>query len=94
MGEQSQILGHYWGGRRGEGASQVAQVVKNLPAMQDTQVRFLSWADPLKKGMATNYGFHGQRSQAGYSLWDHQESDTTEQTIYEGNNYVRIGGVG
>ena len=74
--------------------SLVAQKVKNLPAMQDTQVRFLSWADPLKKGMATNSGFHGQRSLAGYSLWDHQESDTTEQTIYEGNNYVRIGGVG
>ena len=23
--------------------------------------------------------FHGQRSLAGYSLWDHKESDTTEQ---------------
>ena len=22
--------------------------------------------------------FHGQRSQAGYSLWSHKESDTTE----------------
>ena len=22
--------------------------------------------------------FHGQRSLAGYSLWDHKESDTTE----------------
>ena len=31
--------------------------LKNLPAMQDTQVRSLSWADPLKKGMATNSGF-------------------------------------
>ena len=94
MGEQSQILGHYRGGRQGERASQVAQMVKNLSAMQDTQVRFLSWADPLKKGMATSSGFHGQRSLAGYSLWDHKESDTTEQTIYGGNNYVRIRGVG
>ena len=33
-------------------ASPVAQTVKNLPAMQDTWVRFLSWEDPLEKGMA------------------------------------------
>ena len=35
-------------------ASLVAQVVKNLPAMQETWVRFLSWEDPLEKGMATH----------------------------------------
>ena len=29
-------------------------VVKNLPAMQETQVRFLCWEDPLEKGMATH----------------------------------------
>ena len=28
-------------------------MVKNLPAMQDTQVRFLGQEDPLEKGMAT-----------------------------------------
>ena len=28
-------------------------LVKNLPAMQEAQVRFLSWVDPLEKGMAT-----------------------------------------
>ena len=28
-------------------------MVKNLPAMQNTQVRSLGWEDPLKKGMAT-----------------------------------------
>ena len=31
----------------------VAQLVKNLPAMQETLVRFLDWEDPLKKGWAT-----------------------------------------
>ena len=36
------------------GASLVAQTVKNLPAMQETQVRSLSWDDPLEKGMATH----------------------------------------
>ena len=32
----------------------VAQVVKNLPAMQETWVPSLGWEDPLKKGMATH----------------------------------------
>ena len=35
-------------------ASLVAQMVKNPPAMQETQVRFLSQEDPLQKGMATH----------------------------------------
>ena len=34
-------------------ASLVTQMVKNLPAMQETQVRPLGWEDPLEKGMAT-----------------------------------------
>ena len=34
-------------------ASLVAQSVKNLPAMQETQVRFLVQEDPLEKEMAT-----------------------------------------
>ena len=29
-------------------------IVKNLPAMQDTQVRSLAWEDSLKKGIATH----------------------------------------
>ena len=28
--------------------------VKNPPAMQETQVRFLDWEDPLEKEMATH----------------------------------------
>ena len=35
-------------------ASLVAQRVKNLPAVQETRVRSLSWEDPLEKGMATH----------------------------------------
>ena len=34
-------------------ASLVPQIVKNLPALQETQVRFLGWEDPLEKRMAT-----------------------------------------
>ena len=33
-------------------ASLVAQTVKHLPAMQETQIRFLVWEDPLEKEMA------------------------------------------
>ena len=35
-------------------ASQVAQVVKNLPAIQETWVQSLGREDPLEKGMATH----------------------------------------
>ena len=35
-------------------ASLVAQLVKNLPAMQETWVQFLGWEDPLEKEMATH----------------------------------------
>ena len=36
----------------GHGAPLVAQMVKNLPAVQETQIRHLGWEDPLEKGMA------------------------------------------
>ena len=35
----------------------VGQVVKTLPAMQETWVQSLSWKDPLKKGIATHSNF-------------------------------------
>ena len=42
------LLGHVsW-------ASLVAQLVKNLPAMQETWIRSLGWGDPLEKGKATH----------------------------------------
>ena len=33
----------------------MAQIVKNLPAMQKTHVQSLSWEDPLEKEMAIQY---------------------------------------
>ena len=64
-------------------ASLVAQTVKNLPAMQLTQVQSLAWEDPLGKEMAIHSNilggeFHGQRSLVGYSPWGCKEPDTTE----------------
>ena len=36
------------------GASLIAQMVKNPPAMREIQVQFLGREDPLEKGMATH----------------------------------------
>ena len=43
------------------GASLIAQVVKNLPAMQETLVPFLSQEDPLEKREATHPSILGWR---------------------------------
>ena len=44
---------------RVNGASLVAQLVKNLPAMKETLVLFLVWEDPLGKGLATHSNIYG-----------------------------------
>ena len=69
------------------GASLVAQTVKNLPAVQETQVQSLGEEDPQEKGMVPHFSilareFHGQRSLVGYSLQDCKESDTTERLTH------------
>ena len=42
-------------------ASLVAQIVKNLPAMQETWVQSLGWEDPMEKGMAIHSSILAQR---------------------------------
>ena len=59
-------------------ASLVAQLVKNLTAVQETQVCSLGWEDPLEKEMATHssilaWRIHGQRSLAVYTPWRRKE---------------------
>ena len=61
----------------------MAQMVQNLPAMQETRVQSLGWEDLLEKGMATHSvflpgEFHGQRSLAVYSPWGCRELDMTQ----------------
>ena len=53
-------------------ASLVAQLVKNLPAMQETWIQSLGWEGPLEKETARE--FHGL-----YSPWGRKESDMSEQ---------------
>ena len=62
-------------------ASLVAQMVKNLPAMQKTRVQSLGQENTLEKGMATHSSIlaHGQRSLVSYSPWGRKESDKTER---------------
>ena len=63
--------------------SMVAQKVKNLPTMKETQVQYLGWEDPLEKGMATHFSILAWRipwteEPGGLPSWGHKESDTTE----------------
>ena len=65
--------------------SLVAQTVKRLPAMQETQVPSPGWEDPLEKEMEPTpvllpRKFHGWRSLVGYSPQGRKELDTTEHT--------------
>ena len=59
----------------------MAQLVKNLPAMQETWVRSLGWKDPLEKGKATHSSILAWRIP-----WGLKELYTTERlspvTIY------------
>ena len=57
----------------GLGASLVAQLVKNPPAVQETWVRSLGWEDPLEKGKASHSSVLAWRIP-----WTHKELDTTE----------------
>ena len=66
----------------------VAQMGKNLPAVQETRVRSLGQEDPLEKGVATHSSQysglenpHGQRSLVGCSPCGQKESDMTEQLM-------------
>ena len=59
-------------------------MVKNLPAMQESQAQSLGQEDPLEKGMATHSSILAWRipwtgEPAGYSPWGCKELDMTEQ---------------
>jgi len=45
-----------------DGTSLVAQIVKNLPAMQETHIQSLGWEDPLEKELATHSSVLAWRS--------------------------------
>ena len=62
-------------------------MVKNLPAMQETQVRFLGREDSLEKEMATHSNTLAWRipwteEPGGLQSMGSQESDTTERLTH------------
>ena len=62
-------------------------MVKNLPAVLETQVHFLAWEDPLKEGMETHSSILACRIPMDRGAWwatvrgDHKELDTTRRLI-------------
>ena len=65
------------------GSTWVAQLVKNPPAVHETQVRSLGWDDPLEKGMAIHSNILSCRIPMNRGAWQATvygvaESDTTE----------------
>ena len=81
-------------GIHGKRAVLVAQMVKNLPAVQETWVQSLDWEDPLEEGMATTPVFLpgellGQRSLAGYGPQGHRVGQDRSNLVgkaYRANN--------
>ena len=76
----------------------MAQSVKNLPAIWETQVRSLGWEDPLEKGMAIHFSIlawripwteeHGRL----YSPWGGKEFDKIELlTLWNAKGYTEFG---
>ena len=65
----------------------MAQTVKNLLAMQETQGQSLGWEDPLEKGMATHSNILAWRITWTGGVWwatvhGVTESDTTERLTH------------
>ena len=76
-------------------ASLVAQIVKNLPAMQENQVPSLGQEDPWRREWLPIPIFlpgesHGQRSLVGYSPRGRKESDKTERLTLLLFIYMRL----
>ena len=64
--------------------SQVVQVVKGLPPMQEMFVQSLGREDTLEEEMATRssifaWNIHRLKSLVGYGSWGLKQSNTTEQ---------------
>ena len=71
-----------------ESAFPIVQLVKNLPARQETSVQFLSWEDPLEKGMITHSSILAWRMPWAEELgrlqsMGSQESDITQRLKHQ-----------
>ena len=72
----------------------MTQMVKNLPAMQKTQVPSLGWEDPLENRMATHssilsWTFPWTEEPGGLQSMRSQDLDMTEYTEHLGSKWQR-----
>ena len=79
------IIGQFLSLYKHKGASLVAQMVKNLPAMKETLVQSLDWEDTLRREWQPTSVFlpgesHGKRSLVGCSPVGRKVSGMTEAT--------------
>ena len=58
----------------------MAQMVKNLPAMQQTWVQSLGWEEPLEKGLATD---------SSILVWEIPQTEELGQLQSMGSQKVR-----
>ena len=71
-----------------------AQTIKNLPAMQETRLRFLGREDPLEEETATHPSILAWRipwteEPGAHSPWGHKESDTTKRLTHTHTRVTR-----
>ena len=73
----------------------MGELVKNLPAMQETRVQSLSQEDPLMNSLQYSClgKSHGQRSLAGYGRWGHKDLDATEQHTHTSHCSIDLNGL-
>ena len=76
-------------------ASLVAQLVKNLPAMQKTPARSVGWKDSWRRKclpipIFLPREFHGQRSLAGYNPQGCKESDMTKHSTTQFSQFIFV----
>ena len=65
----------------------MAQMIKNLPAVQETRLQSLGQEDPLENGMATYSSILAWRipwteEPGGFQTMGHKESDMTKQLTF------------
>ena len=60
-------------------ASPIAQLVKNLPAMQETWIQSLGWEDPLEKKRLPTPVFWPGEVHGLYNPWGRKELGMTER---------------
>ena len=70
----------------------IAQLVKNVPAMQETLVPFLGWEDPLARGYATYSSILGLPlwpvgKESTYNVGDLGLTPVLERSSGEGKDY-------